>query len=598
MGAFPYPDGATFRTWAPSATSVHVAGEFNGWSATATPLQHEAGGYWSAYLPGAKAGQQYKFVITNHQTGQQPLWRNDPYARALSEPAPSPENSVIAEHDYAWQAAGYETPAWNDMVIYEMHIGTFVFDPSNHHGGRGTFASAVTKLDYLRDLGVNAIEIMAAGEFDTDTSWGYNPAYIYAIEHSFGGPNGFRRFVDECHRRGIAVIFDVVYNHLGNPAGDVWQFDGWSPDPKANTGGIYFYNDERKMTPWGDTRLDYGRPEVRAFIRENALRWLTDRYVDGLRWDATGYIRNIYGNNNDPAHDIADGWRLMQEINGDIEADQPWKISIAEDMQDNSWITRDAGTGGAGFDSQWGAGFMHTLRNAVIASDDAQRDMFAVARAIAGGDACNRVLYTESHDEVGSKGSQRVPEMIWPGHADSYFSKKRSTLGAAVVFTSPGIPMIFQGQEFLEDRFFTDSRELDWTKATRNSGLVTLYRDLIRLRRNCFNNTRGLRGNNANVFHVNNDDKVIAFHRWENGGPGDDVIVVANFGNRAFNSYNLGMPRAGTWWVRFNSDARLYSPDFGDTFSYDTTAVDGGRDNMPFNANVGIGPYTALILSQ
>ena len=213
------------------------------------------------------------------------------------------------------------------------------------------------------------------------------------------------------------------------------------------------------------------------------------------------------------------------------------------------------------------------------------------------GDAVKRVIYTESHDEV-ANGKSRVPEEIWPGNANSWYSQKRSTLGAAVLFTAPGIPMIFQGQEFLEDGYFQDKVPLDWTRLQAFSGINLLYRDLIRLRRNWHNQTRGLRGQHINVHHVNNTDKVIAFHRWENGGLGDDVVVVANFADRSYGSYTLGMPRAGQWRVRFNSDWDGYSDDFGNHLSYDTTTSDGPMDNMPFQSNVGIGPYSLLILSQ
>jgi 1,4-alpha-glucan branching enzyme len=211
--------------------------------------------------------------------------------------------------------------------------------------------------------------------------------------------------------------------------------------------------------------------------------------------------------------------------------------------------------------------------------------------------AMQRVIYTESHDEV-ANGKSRVPEEIWPGRADSWFSRKRSTLGAAMVFTAPGIPMIFQGQEFLEDKYFQDTVPLDWGKLETFSGIHLLYRDLIRLRRNWFNHTGGLRGQHINVHHVNNSDKVIAFHRWEHGGPGDDVVVIANFANHSYVSYTLGMPRAGQWRVRLNSDWQGYSADFGNHLGYDTKAIDGSRDTMPCHANVGIGPYTVLILSQ
>jgi 1,4-alpha-glucan branching enzyme len=591
MGATPYPGGVTFRVWAPFAADVEVRGDFNNWK-PGTHLFAEGNGYWSADLAGAMVGQQYNYLLTNGASGAA-LTHVDPYTRAFKTRGGP---SLIAPSDTQYAGRSYTTPAWNDMVIYELHIGTFVIDKTLPRPG-GTFQSAATKLDYFKDLGINAIEIMAAGEFETDTSWGYNPAYIFAIEEQYGGPNAFRTFVREAHERGIAVIMDVVYNHLGYPAGDMWQFDGWSQSDK---GGIYFYNDWRSTTPWGDTRFDYGRPEVRNYILDNARRWLQQRFADGLRWDATGWIRNVYGNNNDPSHDIADGWSLMQGINAEIKQTQPWKISIAEDMQGNEWLTKDTDIGGAGFGAQWEAQFVHSVRAAVTTADDSTRNMYAVRDAIChayNGDAFERVIYTESHDEDGN-GQSRVPEEIWPGNAGSYFSKKRSTLGAALVFIAPGIPMIFQGQEFLESGCFGDQNPLDWTKEQTFGGILTMYRDMIRLRRNWFNNTAGLKGQSVNAFHVNDAAKVIAIHRWDRGGPGDDVIVLVNMANRSYGSYAIGFPRDGLWKVRFNSDWNGYSSDFGNCPAYDTNATQPGRDGMPCGASIGIGPYTAVILSQ
>jgi 1,4-alpha-glucan branching enzyme len=591
MGAIPYSGGVTFRVWAPFASHVFVAGTFNNWSKTANELSSELNGYWSTDIDQVPIGAQYKFVVTNRDHGWL-LWKNDPYARELTN---SSGNSIIADPGFSW-TSGYQTPAWDEWVIYELHVGTFLFDAQSPGLG-GNFQTVISKLPYLRDLGINIIEIMAAGEFPWDRSWGYNQSYMFAIEHSYGGPNGFRELVDAAHSVGIGIIFDVVYNHIGPTDLDMWQFDGWSQD---SHGGIYFYNDWRRTTNWGDTRPDYGRPEVRSYLRDNALRWCEERQVDGLRWDATGWVRNVYGNNNDPANDIPDGWGLMQWINNEVHRHQPWKMTVAEDMHDNEWITKPTEQGGAGFNAQWAASFVHTIRAALTAQDDTSRDMYAVAQVLGqkfNGNALGRVVYTESHDED-ANGHARLPEEIWPGNADSYFSKKRSTLGAGLIFTAPGIPMIFQGQEFLEDRYFDDRVQLDWSKEQRFSGILNLYRDLIHLRRNWFNNTRGLKGGSANIYHVNNTDKVIAFHRYKDGGPGDDVIVVANFGNRSYASYRIGMPRGGRWRVRFNSDWNGYSPDFGNNPGYDTFADDIPRDTLNYSANFGIGPYTLLILSQ
>jgi 1,4-alpha-glucan branching enzyme len=597
MGALPYPGGASFRLWAPHASGVAVAGTFNGWDATAAPLTHEGNGSWSVDVPGVRVGDEYKFVITNPTRGV-PLWKNDPYARSMTS---SVGNGIIAEPDYVWQSRGYAAPPWNELVLYELHVGSFCFDRPNKR--RGNFDTVIAKLPYLSDLGVNAIQLMPADEFPGDISWGYNPSAIFAIENDYGGPNGLRRLVGAAHACGIAILFDVVYNHLGPDDLDLWQLDGWSPDGFPWQGGIYFYNDERAATPWGDTRPDYGRGEVRQFLRDNALRWLEQRYCDGLRFDATGWIRNVRGSDGDHGADLPDGWSLLQWINSEIRSRQPWKLTIAEDMQDNDWLTKDVGAGGAGFGAQWGSGFLHTLHDAIVTPDDGARSMSALRDLLPqrfNGDVFQRVVYTESHDEVAeSAGKARVPERIEPGHADGFFAQKRSTLGAAVILTAPGIPMLFMGQEFLEWGAWSDARELDWTKADRFAGIRLLYRDLIRLRRNWFDTTRGLRGGHVNVHHVNESDKVLAFHRWDQGGPRDDVVVVLNFANRAWSGYRLGMPRGGEWRVRFNGDWRGYGPAFTDHASTDCRAVTGDNgDGMPFSADVGLGPYTAVILSQ
>ena len=196
------------------------------------------------------------------------------------------------------------------------------------------------------------------------------------------------------------------------------------------------------------------------------------------------------------------------------------KISIAEDLQGNPWITKPSVEGGAGFDSQWSPSFVHPIRNVIVPPSDNARNMFDVRDSLESrynGDAFQRVIYTESHDEV-ANGRSRVPEEIWPGNSGSWWSRKRSTLGAALVMTAPGIPMIFQGQEILENGYFQDTVPLDWNKLVTYSGIQQMYQDLIQLRRNWHDHTRGLQGQHLNVFHVNNSDKVVAFHRWD-GGP-------------------------------------------------------------------------------
>lgn len=586
MGATPFSGGVSFRVWAPHAQQVSVAGNFNQWSSNAHPLASEGNGYWSCDVQETKAGDEYKYVI---QANNSEHWKLDPYARDVLS---SIGNAVIYADNFEWSDDNYQAPGWHETIIYEMHIGTF---NDKAGGAPGDIGSVIARLPYLKDLGINMIQLMPPMEFAGGYSWGYNPANIFAIEDDYGQPNCMKRFINEAHKLGVGVIVDVVYNHFGPSDLDLWRFDGWQENEK---GGIYFYNDWRSKTPWGDTRPDYGRQSVRDYIRDNALMWLQEYHADGLRWDATAYINNVSGHGG--GSEIPEGWSLMQWVNDEINAIQPWKLCIAEDLRENSWVTKPTIEGGAGFDSQWSGNFVHNIRKAVTEINDNNRDMYSVAFTIGqrfNHDVLQRVIYTESHDEV-ANGKARVPEEIMPGSADSWHSKKRSTLAAALVFTSPGIPMIFQGQEFLEDGWFHDKDPLDLEKQTRFSGILQLYTDLIELRRNVKNNTRGLGGQNSNVFHINNTDKLIAFHRWHLGGAGDDVLVICNFSHRSFDHYQLGFPHSGRWRLRFNSDYAGYDRSFGNNDSFDINAENISYDAMPCSGSISIGAYTALIFSQ
>jgi 1,4-alpha-glucan branching enzyme len=588
MGATLYVDpvsgvsGTTFRVFAPNAQGVRVRGPFNSWSQTRSPLAYEGNGNWSLDVRSLGPGTRYRFVI---DTGSALLDRNDPRAREVTN---SVGDSIVVDPNVFPWSGNFTVPAWNDMVVYEAHIGTLNDTPG---GLPGTFDSAAQRLDHLQDLGVNVISLMPVNEFAGDFSWGYNPGHVYALESAYGRTPDLKELVQAANDRGITVLTDVLYNHWGPSDLATWQFDGWSQN---GYGGIYFYNDARAQTPWGTTRPDYGRAEVRTFIRDNTLMWLDEFRCGGMRFDATLYVRTSN------LGDLPDGWSLLQWLNDEIDARQPWKISIAEDLQNNAWLTRPTSSGGAGFDAQWDAAFVHPVRAALEVANDSSRNMWAVRDAIAfryNNDAFERVIYTESHDEV-ANGRTRVPEAIWPGNAASYYSKKRSTLGAGLVMTAPGIPMLFQGQEILEDGWFQDTDPVDWSKEITFAGIEALYRDLIRLRRDWFGTTRGLKGQGLNVHHVNDNAKLVAFHRWMNGGPGDDVIVVANFANTTWNSYTIGLPRAGTWHVRFNSDWNGYDTSFGNHPSNAVQATAGSYDGMPYRGNLSIAPYTLLILSQ
>ncbi len=208
-----------------------------------------------------------------------------------------------------------------------------------------------------------------------------------------------------------------------------------------------------------------------------------------------------------------------------------------------------------------------------------------------------------------ANGKARVASEIDPHDPDSWFAQKRTTLAAALMLTAPGIPMLFQGQEFLEDGWFQDSVPLDWHKSEEFSGLVRMYRDLIHLRLNRSGSTRGLSGSGLNTLHQNQADDVIVYHRWHQGGPGEDVVVVVNLSHVAHENYKLGFPPPGTWRLRLNSDWSGYSRAFGNQACSDVVAgtersdesrgtVDVKQDGLPATGTIAIAPYSVLVFSQ
>ncbi|MBK8447017.1 MAG: alpha amylase C-terminal domain-containing protein [Micropruina sp.] len=583
MGAIVNADGCGFRVWAPNAEAVAAYGTFNEWSATADPLGSEGNGFWYGFVPGAKPGDEYKLVITN---GEQTLERVDPYAYQVTN---SIGNGIIYDHAaFDWRDDSFSCPPHNELVIYELHVGSFA--PTTE-GEVGTFEEVQANIEHFQRLGVSAIQLMPSAEFAGDYSWGYNPAHIFAVESAYGGPDALKTLVREAHKAGIAVIMDVVYNHFGPTDLDLWRFDGWSENDK---GGIYFYNDWRSATPWGDTRPDYGRGEVRSYIRDNAGMWLRDYHVDGLRFDMTPYMRSV----NAGAIDLPEGWSLQSWINRWVREEFPDAITIAEDLHGEPLVTSTAPEGAA-YHAQWEAKFVHPVREAIIMASDAYRSVTAVADAVSHsyGDTYARVIYTESHDEV-ANGKARVPQEVDPGDPDGYWAQKRSTLGAGLVLTAPGIPMIFQGQEFLEGGWFRDNVPLDWDRSDEYHGIVRLYRDLIQLRRDYHSTTRGLKGSGVRIIHTDDDLNLLAFQRWYDHGPHDDVVVIANLDAQAKQKYRIGMPEAGLWKLRFNSDAKLYSDAFGDFDSFDVTAHAGDLDGLAAHAEIDIAPYSLLIYSM
>ena len=565
LGSIPHASGVAFRVWAPFAESAAVAGEFNDWQAAAM-ARDDSGGTWSLDVPGARAGQRYKYVFN----GQ--IWKRDPRARQVTH---SNGDSVVYDPAaFDWGTDRAPEIARNDLVIYQLHVGTFA-----GKNPPGTFDDAIARLDHLRDLGFTAVAPLPVNEFPGDRSWGYNPCDPFAIETSYGGPEAFKRFVRAAHARGLAVIVDVVHNHYGPTDLDLWQFDGWS---EYGQGGAYFYNDGRAETPWGHTRPDYGRPEVRAFIRDQIFMFADEYRVDGFRWDSVFHIIKT-------AHDQnPDGIQMLHDVNRELAAARPGLLRIAEDHAFDHEMA---------FDAQWDVGHRWALFHQIATAWDHERNMHVVAGTLGDWPGFQRVIFTEAHDYVAAMnyGRSRVPTQIHPEDPDSLWARKRALLGAAALLTTPGIPMIFQGQEMHETQGFHDDVPLRWDRTNTHAGIVRAYRDLIGLRRNRAGTTPGLKGTGVSVHHVDDNNKVVAFVRWDQGGPTDDVVVVANFSSVDFdrNDYEIEFPSAGTWYRHFNGDSNRYGDDFGGIGADRIEAA-----GEPPKAAVAMGRYSLQIFSR
>jgi 1,4-alpha-glucan branching enzyme len=614
LGATPHSDGTTtFRVWAPFVDSVSV--KVNG--GNPVPLSKEDGHsdledtVWTATVSGAAAGDRYRYSIVANGIARE---FNDPRALQLSSFDPpngfgipgsdsTPESVIV---NLSPELPPFNEPSFNTLVIYELHIGSF----------NKTFTGAAQKLDYLQKLGVNALEIMPITQnplfpdhHPMEHDWGYDPVQLFAVKSQYGSPHEFKAFVQECHSRHMAVIIDVVYNHMvGNNL--LKGFGGFTPPSVPK--GIYLYGDERANTPFGP-RPDFGRPQVRQYVVDSALLLLRQYGVDGLRVDDTLDIRT-YQKPFGSRADNEQGIQLLRQLNSTYreEPKQTGKISIAEDLQSYGEVVNRAKSDPVAleFNSQWDDNFFYTLRGAMTAVSDDDRNLGSIKAALElrlTSDFCSRVIYTENHDKVGHPNNQadkqtRLPALIDVNNPESIFAKKRSTLGAAILLTAPGIPMIFQGQEILETRAFgfNDATDMNFDRANdpKYRGIVQLYRDLIALRRNLSGVSRGLTGQHLNVFHRDNETHTIAYHRWEDGGPGDDVVIVANLSNQRHDTLNLGFPRGGSWHVRFNSGAKVYDNEFVNGDSFDTEASSGALDGLNFKGAIGIGPYSVVVLSQ
>lgn len=575
LGATPVSNGVVFRVWAPSPTHAWVRGEFNGYGFN--NLMTRLGDDFVAHVPAAQVGQRFKYFF---QPGS--IWKPDPRARRF-DGASNPDSYILDPHTYAWSTPHFQTPPWEDLILYQLHVGTFSGrnDPVGSGAIPGTFLDVAAHVDHLVDLGINAVQLMPVTEHPWDFSAGYNPNTMFAPEQKLGTPDDFRTMVDTLHAHGIAVLLDIVWNHVEANDNHLWFYDGTQ---------IYFRTPDAQ-TPWG-SQADFGRPEVRQYYIDSAIRWFDEYRVDGFRADGTAYM-NIFPQE-------AEGWSLMQWLNDVVDNRYADKIAIAEQLPNNPWVTRPTSLGGAGFDAQWWDAFTDNVRQAIFDAAFGDPSMWAVADALDGGGEYltgrNLVNYVESHDEIWpSTGGQRLIKTIDPTFPhDDVWARGRHKLAYGLTMFAPGIPMIHQGSEWLEDTDFTGGDpsgggRIDWSKRATYANIFRYFKDIITARKN----NGGLRATAPyNVYHVNDVGNVIAFHRYDMAG--NDLIVIANFSNTNYGSYWLGLPQPGAWYELINSQSAAYDGnDFGNGGVVQTSG--GPMHGFAYSADLKI-PQMGLLL--
>lgn len=390
------------------------------------------------------------------------------------------------------------------------------------------------------------------------------------------------------------MVLDLVFNH----------YDGWTDAPlrcfdapcAGGSAGVYFFAPgPYASTPWGP-RPDFSRKEVADFFVDNVFAWTHEYRIDGFRHDSVSNVRALDGQGSVPG-----GVALLQRMNEVTLQDRPGALLVAEDLKGNASVTGARAAGGLGFTTQWDGGFHHAVTGAAVAATDAGRDLGAVRDALVNaynGDAFERLLYVESHDTAGNDGA-RLPVRIDAADHASYAARKRAMLAAGVLFTAPGVPMLFMGQEWLCDvKFEPQPAPLDWTAADAQAGTRAFYKDMIRLRRDLDGGAAGLAGKNVTVTHLNasGSTRVIGYRRW--GAAGDDVMVLANFGQTRFTRYDLGVPAGGTWRVRLDSDAVRYGADFAGGAPASVVAATTARDGLPATVSVALAPYSIVVLTR
>ncbi|MFZ5961421.1 1,4-alpha-glucan branching protein GlgB [Thalassococcus sp. BH17M4-6] len=591
-------EGTSFAVWAPNARRVSVVGDFNLWDGRRHVMRRRGStGVWEIFVPGIGEGAVYKYEIVGAHGAVMPL-KADPVGFGSQHP---PENASVVRdiRGYGWSDKGWmdkrealqsrEAP----ISVYEVHLGSW---RRKDEGRPLSYVEAATELvEYVKDMGFTHIELLPISEYPFDGSWGYQPVGMFAPTVRHGPPHEFRDLINAAHKAGLGVLIDWVPGHFPTDAHGLGQFDGTA---------LYEHADPREgfHQDWNTLIYNYGRREVANYLTSNALYWLEEYHVDGLRVDAVAsmlyrdYSRKDgeWVPNKDGGRENYEAIAMLQNMNIQTYGEAPGIMTVAEESTSFPKVSQPVFDGGLGFGFKWNMGWMNdTLeyikKDPIYRKHHHHQMTFGLHYAFS-----ENFILPISHDEVvHGKGSmlQRMPGNDW-----ERFANMRAYYG--FMWGHPGKKLLFMGQEFAQAHEWNHNAELDWAAAEQpaHKGIQSLVRDLNALYagtpalhvRDCF-------PDGFQWIEANDADRSI--YGWiRRGNKGDpEVVVLCNFTPIEQTAYRIGMPAKGTWREALNTDAGIYGGgDRGNMGSVE--AVEEPSHGQPASATVVIPPLSAVYL--
>ncbi|TRD21556.1 1,4-alpha-glucan branching protein GlgB [Palleronia caenipelagi] len=591
-------NGTHFAVWAPNAERVSVVGGFNAWDGRRHPMRRRGStGVWEIFIPNIGEGESYKYEILGAGGQRQPL-KADPVGFGSEH---APQNASVVRHidGYGWKDGKWmETrAAQNDRTapisIYEVHLESWKRVVEEGNRSLSYREAAEELVDYAADMGFTHIELLPISEYPFDGSWGYQPVGLFAPTVRFGPPHEFRDLVEAAHNKGLGVLLDWVPGHFPTDAHGLGLFDGTH---------LYEHSDPREgfHQDWNTLIYNYGRTEVRNFLVSNALYWLDEYHVDGLRVDAVAsmlyrdYSRDDgqWVPNKDGGRENYEAIDFLREVNKIAYGQHPGIMTVAEESTSFPQVSRPVDGGGLGFGFKWNMGWMNdTLRyiekDPIYRSYDHHLMTFGLHYAFS-----ENFILPISHDEVvHGKGSmlQKMPGNDW-----EKFANLRAYYG--FMWGHPGKKLLFMGQEMAQRSEWRHDEQLPWgiLDDPMHRGVQSFVRDLNTLYR-AEPALHALDCDPEGFQWIESNDASASTYAWirRSGGDAPEAVVICNF-TPVERRYTLGMPQVGRWREAINSDADIYGGGGrGNLGGVD--AVAEPLNGQPARAEVTLPPLSTLI---